>query len=300
MNKPEREFLDYLQRDRNYTERTIKSYQFDIDKFMNFLDNEDVLMDEINLQLIRNFLTVELSNGVSKRSCKRRLSCLRHFYTFLQKKKYVKDNPFLYINSPKTDKVLPSVLYREQIEEILKENKKRTDELMIRDQAILEVLYYTGIRASELVGITTQSLNLRNRIIRIFGKGRKERMVPFSEECQKTLNEYLSNLRPILEARTLRQNSFVFLNKNGNPLTTRGLEYILDEIEMKTGTFLGLHPHLLRHSFATHLLENGAELNVIQKLLGHESINTTSIYTHVSEDAMKVSYKTFHPRANKK
>ena len=299
MNKPEREFLDYLSLERNFSEKTVKSYQYDIEKFLAFLDEEDILMDDIDLLVIRNFLSRELSSGISKRSCKRRVASLRHFYKYLEKHDYVKENPFLFVNSPKTEKKYPEVLYKEQIEQLLLDNSKRTDEYMIRDQLILELLYYTGVRASELVAIKTQNVDVRNRFVRIFGKGRKERIVPFTPECQKTLEKYMKDYRPILCSRNPEPVSELILNDRGKKLTTRGLEYILDNIEMKTGDFLGLHPHLLRHSFATHLLENGADLRVIQELLGHSSLNTTQVYTHVTEEAMKVSYHTFHPRANK-
>ena len=187
-----------------------------------------------------------------------------------------------------------------KIKDILEDNKKRNDELMLRDQVILEILYYTGIRASECVSLEIQDLNFYSRIIRIVGKGNKERLVPFTIECKKTIERYLKDLRPILASRQLEPSNILILNNNGKKLTTRGLEYILDQIQEKTGNFLDLHPHVLRHSFATHLLENGADLRVIQELLGHESLNATQVYTHVTEEAMKKTYEAFHPRAKKK
>ena len=250
--------------------------------------------------VIRNFLTDELNNGISKRSCKRRLSTLKYFYEFLVKKGYTKDNPFMFVSSPKTDKRFPKVLYEDQISDILKANKERTDELALRDQTILELLYYTGMRASELVSLDVQSINMRNRFVRVFGKGSKERLVPFTEDCQKTLDKYLRESRPVLQSKSLKTTPALILNNQGERLTSRGLEYILDKIEEKTGNFVGLHPHILRHSFATHLLNNGADLRVIQELLGHTSLNATQIYTHVSEEAMKITYEQYFPRANKK
>ncbi len=155
------------------------------------------------------------------------------------------------------------------------------------------------MRAAELVALDIQSIDMRNRIIRVFGKGSKERMVPFTEDCKKTLENYLKFSRPLLLQKTLNPSNALILNSHGDRLTTRGLEYILDQIEEKTGDFVGLHPHILRHSFATHLLENGADLRVIQELLGHTSLNATQIYTHVTEEAMKNTYDTYFPRANK-
>lgn len=299
MNKPTNEFLTHLKSERNYSPQTIKSYGEDIDKFFDFLLEEDVLMDQVDIIVIRNFLTKELNSGVSKRSCKRRLSALKHFYSFLVEQKYVEDNPFLFVDVPKIDKKYPHALYKEQVKEILTENAKRTDDLMIRDQAILSTLYFTGMRAAELVSLTIQSVTLNQRIIRVIGKGNKERILPISEECKKDLERYINFTRKELLGNAKVPTNALFLNSRGEKLTTRGLEYILDSIEEKTGTFVGLHPHILRHSFATHLLENGADLRVIQELLGHASLNATQVYTHVTEKEMQQEYLSAHPRARK-
>ena len=310
MNKYEAEFLDHLQYERNYSPMTIDSYRRDIDKFCAFLISEDCLMDDVDLIIIRNFLTEEINNGISKRSCKRRLSSLHHFYGFLVQKKYVKLNPFNYITSPKTEKKLPNVLYHEDVQALLKANSERKDEFALRDQAILEVLYYCGVRASELINIELMDINIRNRSLRVFGKGRKERIVPFTTECGESISKYLKDCRPTLKTKydlnpDFDENNkkiemnYLFLNKDGRQLTLRGLEFILDKIEEKTGEYVDLHPHLLRHSFATQLLSGGADLRVIQELLGHASINTTQIYTHVSEEKVKKEYLAAHPRAKK-
>lgn len=301
MNRQTREFLDYLKLERNYSEKTIVSYQSDIEKFFDFLLAEGVLMDQVDLIVIRNFLTNELQNGISKRSCRRRISSLKQFYKYMQKKGWVKDNPFLYIQTPKTEKKYPHALYKEQVADVLKNNALRTDELAIRDQAILCVLYYCGLRAAELVALTMQDVNLRNRVLVVkHGKGNKERLVPFTDECRDAIQKYLNDERPKLAMKTKKLEYTLFLNDKGNKLTTRGLEYILDSIQEKTGTFVGLHPHILRHSFATHLLENGADLRVIQDLLGHKSLNATQVYTHVTTEAMKQEYIDAFPRARKK
>ncbi|MBO4286240.1 MAG: tyrosine-type recombinase/integrase [Bacilli bacterium] len=310
MNKYEAEFLNHLENDRNYSPRTIDSYRRDIDKFFVFLLKEDCLMDDVDLILIRNFLTEEITNGISKRSCKRRLSSLHHFYGYLVRKSYVKLNPFNYITSPKTEKKLPHVLYKEEVDGLLKANRERKDSLMIRDQVILEILYYCGVRASELIGVEISEVNIRGRTLRVMGKGRKERMVPFTPDCAETISQYLKECRPVLKEKYDEHPDFdedgkkkiynhLILNNTGRPLTLRGLEFILDKIEEKTGEYLDLHPHLLRHSFATELLSNGADLRVIQELLGHASINTTQIYTHVSEEKVKTEYLSAHPRAKK-
>ena len=313
MNKPEQEFLDHLLVVRNYSPRTVKSYQEDIDKFCDFIYHEGVMIDDVDVICIRNFLTEELNQGISKRSCKRRLSSLKHFYKYMVNVGYIKDNPFVFISAPKVETKYPHALYKDQIEELFKRNAERTDELALRDQAILYLLYYSGIRAHELVNLPIQSVYLRERAIRVLGKGNKERIVPFSIDCQKVLKKYIDKERPILVQKHIELEkrkpeekksddllSPLFFNANGGQLTTRGLEYILDAIEEKIGLYVGLHPHILRHSFATHLLENGADLRVIQELLGHESINATQVYTHVTEEAMKETYMLAHPRVKKK
>ena len=226
---------------------------------------------------------------------------------------YINDNPFVYMSAPKMDKTYPHALYKEQILELFKRNDERTDPLKDRDQAILHLLYYAGLRAEELVSLNIQSVSLRDRRVRVLGKGNKERIIPFSVDCQKALKKDIESLRREQAKKYMKWETQqkakgrevpllppLFLNAQGGVLTTRGLEYILDAIEEKTGLFVGLHPHVLRHSFATHLLENGADLRVIQELLGHESINATQVYTHVTEEAMKETYLNTFPRAKKK
>ena len=300
MNKPEQEFLDHLRLVRHYSEKTALSYQEDIDIFCDFIFKEGVLMEDVDTLVIRNFLTEELNRGVSKRSCKRRVSSLKHFYKYMVNVGYVKDNPFIFISAPKTETKYPHGLYKEQILELFKRNAERTDSLKNRDQAILYLLYYSGMRAFELVNLDVQSVSLKDRVVRVLGKGNKERIIPFTNECQAVLKQYVEHERRELLKKSKDPTPALFLNAKGERLTTRGLEYILDAIEEKIGLYVGLHPHILRHSFATHLLENGADLRVIQELLGHESINATQVYTHVTEEAMKETYLNAHPRAKKK
>ena len=300
MNKQLHDFLFRLENERNYSKQTVDSYRRDIEKFYRFLLKEGVKDDDVDLVIIRNFLTEELLKEVSKRSCKRRLCALKHYYHYLLKIGYVESNPFDFVLSPKVKVQYPHALDETQIDQLLEENSKRTDELMLRDQTILEVLYYSGVRASELVNIKLSDINSRQRYFRILGKGNKERLSPFSNECASWLERYLKESRPVLAMRNETIPLHLFLSSQGKPLTTRGLEYILTQIDEKTGLMLGLHPHMLRHTFATHLLENGANLREIQELLGHESINATQVYTHVTEANMREQYINSHPRAKKK
>ena len=195
MNKPEQEFLDHLLNARTYSAKTVDSYQRDIDIFCEYIFNEGTLMEDVDVITIRNFLTEELARGVSKRSCKRRLSSLRHFYKYMVNVGYINDNPFIFVSAPKTETKYPHALYKDQIQEIFKRNLERTDNLKNRDQAILYLLYYSGMRAAELVGLNVQSVSLKERVVRVLGKGNKERIIPFTAECQKVVKEYVVNER---------------------------------------------------------------------------------------------------------
>jgi len=292
MNKID-SFSEHLKYDLNYSDKTIKSYRHDISSFEIYLKSVGESFETANVQLIRNYLSNEMLEGKTKVTCCRRIAGLRHFYSYLVKEKVINENPFLFIGSPKKEIRYPEALYLEQIEQLFEKNKARDDDFKYRDQAIIELLYASGVRVSELVNIKLNAIDMKNRIIRVFGKGRKERIVMFSKSCQTTLLEYLNR------SRNKVSGEYLFLNAQGNQLTTRGVEYILKEIQNKCDIQLGLHPHLLRHTFATHLLEGGADLRVIQELLGHESINTTQVYTHITEEAMKYQFLKSHPRAKK-
>ena len=297
-----KEFTEYLRYNLNYSEMTIRSYELDIENFYLFIFNEGIDIDDVDNQIIRNYLSTQLANGISKKTLCRRLSCFRHYFSFLVDKGYVHNNQFIFVHSPKKEIRYPRALYIEQIDNVFTRNKERQDPLMLRDQVILELLYASGVRASEFVNIKIHDIDFSSRSIRILGKGNKERIVPFSRSASKTIKEYLKDCRPLLLAKNKHDYNldYLILNDKGKKLTTRGLEYILKNIEKLTGCYYDLHPHLLRHTFATHLLEGGADLRVIQELLGHESIDTTQIYTHVTEEAMKSQYMTSHPRAKKK
>ena len=286
-------FLDYIRLELSYSDKTINSYKQDLESFEAYLSSVGETFESVNPQIIRTYLSKQLTEGKTKVTCCRRISGLRHFYSWLVKNQKVKTNPFLLIGAPKKEIRYPEALYLEQIEELFEKNKQREDKLKYRDQAIIELLYASGVRVSELTEIKMNQIDLKNRTIRVFGKGRKERVVMFSKSCQNTLIEYLDN------SKTKQFTDYLFLNAQGNRLTPRGVEYILKEIENRTGVHLGLHPHMLRHTFATNLLEGGADLRIIQELLGHESINTTQIYTHVTEEAMRHQYEFSHPRAKK-
>lgn len=292
------EYASYLLYQKNYSKKTIDSYTRDINKFLEFMNNENYTLNSVDSTLIRNFLAHETLSGISKRSNARRVIALRQFYEYLVKNNYVEFNPFIVISTPKVDKKLPEFMYLEEINNLFELNFQRKDFLMHRDQAIIELLFSSGLRVSELVNLTLQDLNLKERMMRIVGKGNKERIVPFSLKTQKTLSIYLENTRKELIANSGNNigTNYVFLNNRGEKLTTRGVEYILQEIENKTGVTLSLYPHKFRHSFATHLLNQGLDLRTIQELMGHASLSSTQVYTHVSNQKMHDEYEKAFPR----
>ena len=296
-----KEFIDYLRFNLNYSPMTVASYEKDIESFYSFIFVEGIDVDDVDLPIIRNYLSNQLEKGISKKTLCRRLSCFRHYYSFLLNKGYVHENCFIFVSSPKKEIRYPHALYIEQIENLFTRNKERSDHLMLRDQTILELLYASGVRASEFVNIKLQDIDFRSRSVRILGKGNKERIVPFTKSASNTMKEYLKVCRPTLLSNNKKDYNieYFILNDQGKKLSVRGLEYILKNIEKLTGCDYGLHPHLLRHTFATHLLEGGADLRVIQELMGHESLDTTQIYTHVTEESMKSQFISSHPRAKK-
>ncbi|MBO4541389.1 MAG: tyrosine-type recombinase/integrase, partial [Bacilli bacterium] len=244
MNKPEKLYCDYLLYQKSYSEKTVDSYRRDIDKFLAYIQKEGILFDHVDRTIVRNFLTTELMGGISKRSCQRRMSALRSFYDFLCARNLSPNNPFRSVSSPKADIHYPKTLYLEEVKALLEANAKREDPLKDRDQAILELMYASGMRASEIVALTLREVDYHSRTIRVYGKGKKERLVPFSKDALSAMKEYLNHCRPELNAKNKGQvkSDKFFLNAQGRGLTVRGLEYILRQIDEKTGEFLGLHP----------------------------------------------------------
>lgn len=294
-----KEFISYLQLQRNFSTLTCKSYMEDVSFFLGFIKVNGIRYTEVTPLIIRGYLLDLSTKGLSKASIKQNLASLKHYYKFLFSQSYIKNDPFEYISSPKLDERLPDFLTEKEIKQLFEANMKRTDNLKYRDQAILELLYASGLRVSELVSLKYQNIDMKNRVIKVIGKGNKQRIVPFSNSAKLAINNYLDNCRNLLlsKDKTNSTNTYIFLNNNGKPLTSRGLEYILKEIEKKSNCYMKLHPHKLRHSFATTMLSNGADLRVIQELMGHESIGTTQIYTHVSYTQMKQVYNDCFPRA---
>jgi integrase/recombinase XerC len=291
-------FLDYLIGVKGYSEKTRKSYGEDVADFLLFLSGEQKSKEQVDKETIRIYLLNLNLEHMDKSSIKRRLSALRHFYKYLYTYKHYQNNPFETVTTPKKDKKLPEFLSYEEITDLLDSNQKREDKLASRDQAILELLFSSGLRCGEIIALKVSSCDFSSKRVRVFGKGGKERIVPFSEVAKKALLHYCENLRKRLLGFSDQEEDTLFLNNQGKPLTERGLEYIVSQAGLKAGFPLKIYPHMLRHSFATELLNNGADLRTIQEFLGHESIRTTSIYTHVTYADLKKTYDNCFPKTN--
>ncbi len=298
MIKEIEEFSNYLLANRNFSKLTNKAYLHDLTSYFNFLKENKIDFKKVTIEEARAYLLELNTKGLKNSSIKQNIAALKHFYKFLYSNNYINEDVFEFISSPKIGLRLPDFLTDKEIKQLFKANKERTDELVNRDQAIIELLFSSGLRASELVNLKLKDVDFANRILMILGKGNKERVVPFTISCQNVLKKYIKTTRQnLINKIANKNNEYLFLNNKGSKLTTRGLEFILKSIEKKSGCYMNLHPHKLRHSFATKLLSNGADLRMIQELLGHESIGTTQIYTHVTFNEMQKTYNEAFPRA---
>ena len=290
-------FLAYLEVQKNYSVYTRNNYQRDIEDFLTFCNDRRISYLEITYPDAQSYLVYlyeEKKNQAS--SVSRKISAIRRFYQYLSNQNITQNSSFSLLKLPKKKKKLPKFFAYNELEELFCIPDQSTP-LGQRDAVILEMLYATGIRVSELVGIEIEDIHLTDKTIHILGKGNKERIVYFNQVTANRLKKYLADGRKILNQKQL---SFLFLNQRGGQLTTRGVEDILERIIQKTSLNKHISPHMIRHSFATHLLNEGCDLLSVQQLLGHESLSATSIYTHVTTDRLKEVYLHTHPRAKKK
>ncbi|NEW66369.1 tyrosine recombinase XerC [Carnobacteriaceae bacterium zg-84] len=292
------DFLDMLQREKRYSLATIQAYRRDIEKFVSFL-KQDKESDILNVTIrdAKYYLAYLTEQEYSKNSISRLLSSLRVFYQYLLSLDYVEENPFVYVTYKKREKRLPKFYYEPEMEKII-EATKGTEPLDYRNMALVELLYSCGLRVSECVSVTLKDVDFRAKLIFILGKGGKMRYVPFGEWAEDTLQDYLEKGRPALMQR--QKHDVLFVNHLGEPLTPAGVSYILNQIIKKSSLTFNIHPHMLRHTFATHLLNNGADIRTIQELLGHDSLKATEVYTHVTKESLYRNYQQFHPRAKRK
>lgn len=297
MNNDLNNFIDYINYQRGYSENTIINYRDDINDFILFLKKENINnFEQVTYQVVRFYLMDLYNKKFSRNSVSRKLSSLRSFYKYLHNENKVNMNPFSLVTSPKKEKKLPKFLYSEDIEKIFEVPNINTD-LGQRDALILELLYDTGIRVSELINISLRDINFEEKNIRILGKGNKERIVLFGAYAMDVLTLYIDNGRKNLLKE--KNNDYLILNAKGDNITSRGVRLILDKIIKKACLSTHISPHTLRHTFATHLLENGADLLTVKELLGHSSLSSTGIYTHVTNERLRNVYLHSHPRAHK-
>jgi tyrosine recombinase XerC len=293
MGKLAKDFLDYIRYEKGYSPHTLKSYNDDLDGFLNFISEIGIDNPEkISYTALRHYVQSIAEKGVSARTLERKVASLKSFFKFLVKRGEIATNFADLISSPKRDKMLPVVLEKNEIIEMLVSLSENSI-LEIRNKTIVLFLYATGLRVSELTGLNVSDVDYREGFVRVTGKGGKERIVPSGDKAKSVLLKYLAYRKELLKKET----PALFLTKNGNRISARMVGNIVKECAKNLAVSKDIHPHTLRHSFATHLLENGANIRVIQELLGHSSLSTTQIYTHLSIDKLKESYEKHHPHS---
>jgi tyrosine recombinase xerC len=287
------EYIRELSINKNYSENTIEAYKRDLNEYFSYLKNNNKNYLSIDYDSIRKYLSYLNDKKDTNSTISRKISSLRGFYSYLRLNEKIKNNPFKLINLPKKEQKLPRFFYYNELEELFAACDTSTS-LGQRNLAILEVLYATGTRVSELINIKLEDINFSEKQIKVLGKGNKERIVFLGEYAVDALEDYLNDGYLFLNKYNL---DYVFLNHLGNKITRRGIEDILTKLIKKTSIDKKISPHMIRHSFATHLLNEGCDLESVQEMLGHESISATAIYTHVTDDRIKEIYFKAHPRA---
>jgi integrase/recombinase XerC len=292
-----KEFLTYLSTEKQSSPNTLKSYSKDLEEFLDFLNSQGISdLERLEPYHLRYYLFSLKKKGKKATTIARKLSSIRSFFRYLLKNKKLKKNLIVYLSNPKLPKNIPFVPTEEEINNFIEGIEiKKEDFLTIRNRALLELAYGCGLRVSEIANLTIDRINFQLQIVRVLGKGRKERIVPFGKKALSALKEYLKVREKIL-AKYGKETSFLFLNFKGEKLTERGIFYIIKKLGKKAGLSY-LHPHILRHAFATHLLNAGADLRNIQEMLGHSSLATTEIYTKVNYEYLLKVYLKAHPRA---
>ncbi len=290
-----KEYLSFLKLERNLSGNTISSYKNDITSLLHYLsekgisDPSDITFSHL-IEFFKTLSEVCLSNSTAARY----FSSIKSFFKYLFESKYIQENPIERLSSPKLSKNLPVVLTIEEIDSILTEPNVKS-KLGLRDKTLLELLYACGLRVSELINLKISNLFLEEEVIRVFGKGSKERIVPIGSSAITWIENYLLKSRPLLEKKAKSEN-ILLLNNRGTKLSRMGVWKIIDKYTKTAAIKKDVHPHTFRHSFATHLLEGGADLRAVQEMLGHADISTTQIYTHIDRDYIKQVHKDFHPR----
>lgn len=287
------DFIEMLWLEKGLSEHTQQSYRTDLNKLAIFCNNQGIKdISVLTTQVMQDYLAYRHDKGFSPRSTQRAMSALRAFYTYLIGKQVRIDNPIASLSNPKLAKNLPSSLSERQVEDLLAA-PITDDPIECRDKSMLEVLYATGLRVSELISLTMDQISLRQGVVRVVGKGNKERLVPLGEEAIEWLLTYIKTARPVLATK---QSDYVYLSRRGQKMTRQTFWHRVKYYAVKANIEQHLSPHTLRHAFATHLLNHGADLRVVQMLLGHSDLSTTQIYTHVATERLQTLIHSHHPR----
>ncbi|MFV0559728.1 MAG: tyrosine recombinase XerC [Enterococcus sp.] len=293
----EEQFYRYLIIERGYSEKTKTAYEEDIQDFQEFLkESGDMDMEKVTHLDVRVYLSYLADKKYSRNTVSRKIASLRSFYNFLTKQEIIKENPFAYVHLKKKNLRLPRFFYENEMQALF-DSVTGDKPLEIRNRALLEVLYGSGIRVSECSQLKVKDLDFQSEVMLVHGKGNKERYVPLGSFAQDAVQEYLQNSRMLLLEKYGKDHEFLFVNHHGDPITSTGIEYVLNQIIKKSSLDSDIHPHMLRHTFATHLLNNGADMRTVQELLGHANLSTTQIYAHVTKESLQKNYRSFHPRA---
>ena len=292
-----KDFIHFLMVEKGLAKNTIVSYERDLKSYIKYFRNVEQLKSFNDVERIHiiHFLGHLKEQGKSSRTLARHVASIRAFHQFLLRERVTDHDPSVHIETPKLERTLPKVLNLEEVETLL-DSPDTKDHYGIRDKAMLELLYATGIRVSELIGLQTGDVHLTMGFVRCIGKGNKERIIPIGKTALEALEHYVNNGRSYFISKNNHDNA-LFLNHHGKQLTRQGFWKILKKLAQGAGIEKELTPHTLRHSFATHLLENGADIRAVQEMLGHSDISTTQIYTHVTKTRLKDVYSKFHPRA---
>ncbi|MBG9456594.1 recombinase XerD [Lysinibacillus sphaericus] len=291
------DYIHFIQVERQLSDNTLASYRRDLENYVNFLRETEGMSDfrKVERTTILRHLEQLRMQGKTSRTVARHISSIRSFHQFLLREKRAETDPTVHLEMPIIEQKLPNVLSIEEIEAILA-SPNRSKPQGIRDVAMLELLYGSGMRISELIALDLTDIHLTMGFVRVFGKGGKERIIPLGKSALSALSTYLDGARSQLQGKYPKTDAF-FINQRGKRLTRQGCWKLMKEHALKAGIQHELTPHTLRHSFATHLVENGADLRAVQEMLGHADISTTQIYTHISKSRLSEVYKQFHPRA---
>lgn len=287
------DFCDYLKIDKRYSDLTVESYRTEIKGYLDFFKEKNIKVKDIKNSDIKDYLAYIKKGETSERTLAHNVSVIRTFYKFLLTQKVIERNPTEFLELPKLRKKLPTVLSKEEVEKLL--DIDLTDCYSYRNKAMLELLYSTGLRVSELVNLELSNIDLENCTLKTIGKGNKERIIPISDYALYYVEKYINEYRGSMLKKGV--NNYVFINNHGNVMTRQGFFKIIKKLAAEKNIKTPISPHTLRHSFATHLLDYGADLRSIQEMLGHSNLSTTQIYTHVSSEHLKDNYNSSHPHS---